>query len=60
MTRTYFQIKYRKKTDSVPIWYVKCTCKTKLEADRFADILSQVSDIYSELKVEPITIEIST
>ena len=60
MTSTYFQIKYRKKSDPVPNWYVKCTCKTKIEADRFADILSQVSDIYTELKVEPITVEIST
>lgn len=56
MEQTYYQIKYRKKRDSVPKWYIKGTYRTKTEADRFADILSQVSDIYSELKVTPITI----
>lgn len=57
MEKTYYQIKYKKKLDSVPKWYLKGTYRTKAEAERFMDVLSQVSDIYSELKVEPITIK---
>ena len=57
MTSTYYQIQYRKKADSVPKWYKKCNCRTELEAKRFLDILSQVSNIYSELKIEIVNVE---
>lgn len=56
MPITYYQIKYRKRADTAPKWYTKGTYRTELEAKRFMNVLYQVSDIYAELKVEPVTI----
>lgn len=55
--KTYYQIRYQKKTDNTGKWFVKCTCTEKWQAEKFVDILEQVSDIYKALQVVPVQVK---
>ena len=52
---TEYKLICRKKTDP-ELWFIKCICKTKPEAEKYMQILKDVSDMYLELKIEPVTI----
>ena len=54
--KTYYQIQYQKKTDRTGKWFVKCTCTEKWQAEKFCDVLEQVSDIYKALQVVPVQV----
>ena len=57
MEQTYYKIMYQKKNDGSGAWYAKKGYYAKQEqAQKYIDILEQVSDVYSILRVEPFTI----
>ena len=53
----YYKIIYRKKADP-DVWFLKCVCRTRDQAERFKDVLEQVSDVYAELKVLPVSVSV--
>lgn len=50
----YYQIQYRKPEDRPNTWHKKCNCKTQEQAEKFIDVLENVSNVYSELRVVPV------
>ena len=55
ITCTEYKIMYRKKADP-EVWLTKCIVPLREQAEKFINILENVSDIYAELKVEPVTV----
>lgn len=52
---TEYKLIYRKKTDPCT-WFIKCICEKREQAEKYLQILTDVSDIYAELKVVPVEI----
>ena len=55
VTCTEYKLMYRKKADP-GIWFIKCICETEQQANKFLQILLDVSDVYAELKIVPVTV----
>lgn len=49
---TEYKLIYRKKADP-GIWFIKCICEKREQAEKYLQILTDVSDIYAELKIVP-------
>lgn len=52
---TQYKLIYCKKTDP-DTWYIKCICESLQQAQKYFQVLTDVSNIYQELKIVPITI----
>lgn len=59
MEQTYYKIMYQKKNDDSGTWYAKKGYYAKQEqAQKYIDILEQVSDIYSVLRLESFIVSV--
>ena len=50
----YYQIQYRKPEDRPDTWHRKCNCPTQAQAEKFIEVLENVSNVYIELRVVPV------
>lgn len=57
IVKTYYQLQYQKKTDKTGKWFIKCTCSEKWQAEKFRDVLEQVSNVYKVLQVVPVQVK---
>ena len=47
----HYQIQYKKHNDNPETWHIKCNCKTREQAEKFLDVLENVSNVYSDLRI---------
>lgn len=52
---TEYKLIYTKKSDP-GTWFIKCICEKREQAEKYLQILTDVSDIYAELKIVPVEI----
>lgn len=52
---TEYKLIYIKKADP-GTWFIKCICEKREQAEKYLQILTDVSDTYAELKIVPVTI----
>jgi hypothetical protein len=55
--KTCYQLQYQKLHDSSGEWFIKCTCSEKWQAEKFRDVLEQVSNVYKALQVVPVQVK---
>ena len=52
---TEYRLDYRPKKDP-GMWFTKCFCETLPEIEKYKQILIDVSDMYLELRIVPVTV----
>lgn len=57
MENTVYRIMCRKIT-APGEWQIKTVCKEKWQAEKFIGVLETASDVYLELKIEPVYIPV--